>query len=122
MQAVVEWGTPKSQTKRRICDISTELVLSSAGKARELAAKLLFIHGQGHYEGVVDSTFAVCRKTPRRVFWTPDGTFWVAVSLLDGVPRGPYAGSSEFKAASPKPAVPDPEQKLVLVCSSAPNT
>lgn len=89
MKCVVEYGTRGGYHK-------DNLVLPSAGLGAELAASVAnTLEGrQMHYPG----DWKVSTKRPR-VTWS-NATHFVAVSILDGVPRG-AASASLWKATKP---------------------
>lgn len=96
MKAIVEWGTPKAATESQICGISGHFVAANPTRARQLANQLVHTMTQGKEsasakQGILD----VSKAEPRKVFWASDNTAWVAVSVLDGVPRGAYAGIAD---------------------------
>jgi hypothetical protein len=93
MKAIVEWGIPKAVTKRHICGISGQFVVPNPEQARMLACQLFHTMVQGK-ESVVNNkgAWGVSKNQPRKVVWASDNSIWVAVSILDGVERGPYAG------------------------------
>lgn len=95
MKTIVEWGHPK-HVLNRPCGTSAQSVTPNAKQAAELAASLYFV------ETGVSPALSLLRPTasePRKVLWSPDNGFWVAVSLLDGVPRGAYAALADKEAA-----------------------
>lgn len=93
MKAIVEWGRPKAMTQRKICCMSGQFIVSNPTQARRLAHQLFhsFLEGQDNETKLADA-WAVSREEPRKAVWANDNSFFVAVSLLDGVARGPYAG------------------------------
>ncbi|KVP65636.1 hypothetical protein WJ96_04515 [Burkholderia ubonensis] len=111
MKAVVEWGRPKAETQRQICGISGQFVATNPEQARMLASQLFHTMVEGK-ESVVNNkgAWGVSKDQPRKVVWASDNSAWVAVSVLDGVDRGPYAGIADreyrerIKAASEKGA------------------
>jgi beta-glucosidase/6-phospho-beta-glucosidase/beta-galactosidase len=96
MKAVVEWGHPKAATARKICGVHGEQVIVNPTQASELARKLFHTLVEGKESGrYSQSDFLPSKHTPRKVIWAQDNSAWVAVSLLDGVDRGAYAGNAE---------------------------
>lgn len=93
MKSVVEWGRPKKATRRKLCGVSGSMVMPSATQAMLLANQIFF--SMTEEEGYRVESWAVTAARPRAVVWNKDRTFWVAVSVLDGVPRGAYAGIAE---------------------------
>lgn len=111
MKAIVEWGNPKEFTKRKICGVSSQFIVPNPEHGRMLASQLFHTMVQ-NTEHVVDNkgAWGVSKREPRKVIWSRDNSCWVAVSLLDGVPRGAYAGIADreyeerIKAAGQKGA------------------
>lgn len=96
MKAVVEWGIPKAKTERQICGLSGQFVVANPTQARLLAIQLVHTMTQGKDSvsgrpGALD----VSKEAPRKVVWASDNSSWVAVSVLDGVARGAYAGIAD---------------------------
>jgi len=96
MKCIVEWGRPKNATARKIVGISSSLQLPNPKQAAQLAQRLFFTMTEERDKR--DSDFLVKPTVPRLVAWSADRTFWVAVSVLDGVPRGAYAGIADREA------------------------
>lgn len=93
MKAIVEWGRPKAATHRKICGMSGEFIVENPTKAAKLAGQLFHSILEGRDKvGKPTEAWGVSTKMPRKVVWASDNSFYVAVSLLDGVMRGPYAG------------------------------
>jgi len=92
MKAIVEWGRPKQETARKICGLSGSYIVANAKQANILARQVFHPNATG-FEPVGD--WRVTPENPRAVTWNADNTFWVAVSLLDGIPRGPYSGEAD---------------------------
>ncbi|HDR9103424.1 TPA: hypothetical protein QDB04_000144 [Burkholderia vietnamiensis] len=96
MKAVVEWGHPKAATERKICGINGEFVVTNATQGAELARKLFHTLVEGKESGrYAPADFTPSKQAPRVVVWAEDNSAWVAVSMLDGVARGAYAGVAE---------------------------
>lgn len=100
MKAIVEWGTPKHATNRKICGISGQFIVANPSQACMLASQLFHSLTQGT-EHVLNNkgAWGVTKETPRKVIWSQDSSVWVCVSLLDGVARGAYAGKADSDAA-----------------------
>lgn len=100
MKAIVEWGKPKGACKSRPCGVSGQFIVANPEQARMLASQLFHTLVEGR-EHVVDNkgAWGVRKDSPRKVVWSSDRTAWVAVSLLDGVPRGPYAALADKESA-----------------------
>jgi len=94
MKAIVEWGHPKAACEDRPCGISGEFQVDNPTQARKLAGRL-FRTMTGGRDPYCENLWAVDKDEPRKVLWSKDRTAWVAVSLLDGVPRGAYAGLAD---------------------------
>jgi hypothetical protein len=96
MKTVVEWGRPKAATQRQICGISGQFSATNAEQARMLASQLFHTMVEGK-ESVLDNkgAWGVSLRQPRKVVWASDNSVWVAVSLVDGVARGAYAGVAD---------------------------
>lgn len=95
MKTIVEWGHPK-HVLNRPCGTSAQSITPNAKQAAELAASLYFV------ETGVSPALGLLRPTasePRKVLWSPNCGFWIAVSLLDGVARGAYAALADKEAA-----------------------
>lgn len=97
MKAIVEWGHPKAATRRKICGISGQFVVPNPEQGCQLAHQLFHTMVEGLSDSFMHNTssWRVSKTKPRKVVWSEDNTVWVAVSLLDGVARGPYAGVAD---------------------------
>ena len=100
MKAIVEWGRPRFATHRRIVGTSGSYQVANRKQAAVLAKQLFFslTEEQGHPE----AEFLLTGRDKRKGVWNADRSFWVCVSLLDGVPRGAYAGIAEREASACK--------------------
>ena len=98
MKAIVEWGTPKQATERQICGISGHFTVDNPTQADQLARQLIHTLTQGKLNLASSQDFRVSRAAPRKVIWSQDNRVWVCVSLLDGVPRGSFAGVADQEA------------------------
>ena len=99
MKAVVEWGRPKAACSKRPCGVSGEFPVTNAKQAVKLAVQLFHTLGEGR-NPCSEGLWAVTPLEPRKVVWTKDHTAWVAVSLLDGVPRGAYGALADKEHAA----------------------
>lgn len=99
MKAMVEWGKPKAACPNRPCGVSGQFPMENATQARKLAGQLVHTLTEGR-ESVTNaaSIWGVAPAQPRQVWWSSDRTAWVAVSLLDNVPRGAYAAHADKDA------------------------
>lgn len=99
MKVIVEWGKPKSACQNRPCGVSGQFTVPSAEQARMLAAQLFHTLTEGR-EAVLNNkgAWGVKKTEPRKVVWSKARDAWVCVSLLDGVPRGPYAALADKEA------------------------
>jgi hypothetical protein len=66
----------------------------SAKQAARLAMQLHHVVSERD-ESIKESVFLVRKDRPRVSVWTANRDFWISVSLLDGVPRGSYASTTE---------------------------
>lgn len=100
MKAMVEWGKPKHACNNRPCGVSGRFVADNPTQARMLASQLFHTLMEGR-ESVINNkgAWGVTKTSPRKVVWATDNSAWVCVSLLDGVPRGDYAGIADKEAA-----------------------
>lgn len=96
MKCIVEWGRPKNATARKIVGISGSQLLANPKQAAHLAHQLFF--SMTEERNYCESDFLLKGTMARKAVWSADRTFWVAVSVLDGVPRGAYAGIAEREA------------------------
>jgi hypothetical protein len=104
MKAIVEWGRPKAACNNRPCGVSGDFPVENPKQACKLASRLFHTFSEGrdpHFENM----WLVSKDDPRKVVWTKDRTAWVAVSLLDGVPRGAYAALADKDYANGTPDV-----------------
>lgn len=99
MKAIVEWGKPKQACKNRPCGVSGQFIAENPTQAKFLAAQLFHTLVEGS-EHILDKkgAWGVSKAEPRKTVWASNRTAWVTVSLLDGVPRGPYAGIADKEA------------------------
>lgn len=99
MKAVVEWGKPKSACPSRPCGVSGQFVVANPTQAMQLASQLFhtLVEGREHLPSP-QKAWAVSSAVPRKVVWAADRSAWVAVSMLDGVPRGAYAALADKEA------------------------
>lgn len=101
MKVVVEWGKPAHACKNRPCGISGQFTADSARQGYMLASQLFhtLVEGREHVLNC-KGAWGVSAAAPRKTVWSRAHDAWVTVSLLDGVPRGAYAGiaDSEGKA------------------------
>jgi hypothetical protein len=96
MKAIVEWGIPKTATTRKICGISGQAPALSPRQASKLASQLFHTMTEGAgFVADVKAAWGVSKSEPRKIVWSQDNTVWVAVSLLDDVARGAYAGVAD---------------------------
>lgn len=95
MKAIVEWGRPKFATTRKVCGISGKHITPRASQAATLASQLYF---QQLEQSITPAQVLPTKQQPRKVVWSSDNSFWIAVSLLDGVPRGDYSGIADAEA------------------------
>lgn len=118
MKAIVEWGKPKWACKNRPCGISGQFIAVNPEQARMLASQMFHTLVEGA-EHVVNNkgAWGVSQREPRKVVWSTDRTAWVAVSLLDGVPRGPYASLADKESL--KGGVCSPEAEALGFSSDA---
>lgn len=96
MKAIVEWGKPKAACKSRPCGISGQFIVESPRQAHMLASQLFhtLVEGREHVLNC-KGAWGVSKAEPRKTVWSTARDAWVTVSLLDGVPRGPYAGVAD---------------------------
>ena len=92
MKAIVEWGQSKSASPREVCGTSAKFVAPNATQAAQLASQLYF---QAKADSLPRQDLVPTAERPRLVVWSPMRDFWIAVSLLDGNPRGDFAGIAE---------------------------
>lgn len=83
MRAIVEFGVRGGHHTSHVCQ--------STRQAANLAASLAFVFGMRQHS---EATFKVTRSNPR-VSLTSD-THFVAVSVLDGVERGPWYTNTRY--------------------------
>ena len=98
MKTIVEWGTPKQATERKICGISGHFRVDNPKQADQLARQLIHTLTQGRLNVASSQDFRVSRAAPRKVIWSDDNRVWVCISLLDGVPRGSFSGVADSEA------------------------
>ncbi|CAB5514386.1 hypothetical protein LMG26857_03445 [Achromobacter anxifer] len=103
MKAIVEWGRPKFATNRQVTGISAKHVEPNASQAAHLASQLYF---QQVERSINKEQLLPTKEKPRQIVWSPDNSFWVAVSLLDGIARGDYAGVAYAEALMRQRAQP----------------
>lgn len=96
MKAIVEWGKPKAACTSRPCGISGQFIVESPRQAQMLASQLFhtLVEGREHVLNC-KGAWGVSKAEPRKTVWSTARDAWVTVSLLDGVPRGPYAGIAD---------------------------
>lgn len=96
MKVIVEFGKPQNALKdQRIpCGLSGSHICASAKHAARLAMQLFHVISERQI-GFSEHDFTVSRKSPRFTVWTAGRDFWITVSVLDGVNRGPYAATKE---------------------------
>lgn len=99
MKVMVEWGTPKHACHQRPCGVSGRFQAENPTQARMLASQLFHTLTEGR-EYVLNNkgAWGVDAREPRKVVWASDNSAWVCVSLLDGVPRGDFAGIADKEA------------------------
>lgn len=98
MKVVVEWGKPAHACANRPCGVSGQFIATNPTQGSMLASQLFHTLVEGR-EHVLDRKGAwfVTKKEPRKVVWSNLLDAWVTVSLLDGVPRGAYAGVADHE-------------------------
>jgi hypothetical protein len=93
MKAIVEWGIPSLDCRKpesMPAGCSGQHICNSPKDASMLAAHLAYTMSQGEIASS-SKGFLVNKTNPRVTLWG-DG-FWIAVSAIDGIPRGPFAGT-----------------------------
>lgn len=94
MKTIVEFGYPQSSVPNRPCGVSGSIIQPTIKDGIRTAAQLVFVLNKGARE----IEFSVSRSIPRQTYWAADRSFWVSLSILDGVMRGPYSAKADKEA------------------------
>lgn len=95
MKVVVEWGKPKSACATgRPCGVSGQFVVDNLTQAAKLASQLFHTLTEGR-DANASRLWRVSAAVGRYVRWSENRDAWVALTLLDGTPRGAYAALAD---------------------------
>lgn len=92
MKTIVEFGIPGSALPNRPTGVSGQIVFPSAKQAERAVKHIAWVLSKGK---ATTPMLLATKSVPRKTFWPGDHSYWIAVSLLDGVMRGAYAAVAD---------------------------